>query len=296
MIYNLNINQKAIVDNGWSMDIYHAVVFDAMHKIFTTFPKVQKLNEEGIEWIWVDYKLILSQLPMIKYKSDWLRKVINDLSKFGLIEINPNNQVLNRTYFRLGKRAYLMFSSGVGQSSTPTDSHQEGYGQPSRPPMDSHQDDNNNSIIKKNNNISDSFKIYKNTDYSKQNYIIVQYGIENKEIVAESDFIEYLKETHSEKYYALQRNYTEARIKAIVKPFFLKYCVDTMQDGERQLFNAIKWCLSNPEKLKELTQNNVQTSVAVRTVDLVEEDTEEEKKRREEVRRKNFEAMNIKPN
>jgi hypothetical protein len=112
MLYNIGINQKAVIDHKWdTLDFQHLCVFDAMHKIFTTFTKIQKLTDEEGEWYWLNYDLLLEQLPLLRIKSkNRLRDLIKELEKYSLINFNSNNQKLGRTYFRLGENAQCLIS------------------------------------------------------------------------------------------------------------------------------------------------------------------------------------------
>ena len=111
MIFTININQKAIIDNGWDLGLNELAIFDAMHKIFTTFPRLQKKIMDDKEWYWIDYELIKKQLPLLKHEENWFRQILKKLQTYGLIEINPENQKLAKTYFRMGENAYKMFSN-----------------------------------------------------------------------------------------------------------------------------------------------------------------------------------------
>jgi hypothetical protein len=165
MLYNIHINQKAIIDNNWEeLDIDHAVIFDAMHKIFTTFKKIEKIVDSGGEWFWLDYNKLSEQLPLLRIKSkDRLREKVKLLAKYGLIEINPNNKALGRTYFRMGMNSSLMFSTGEQTiQPKPTDNSKHpgqfqavDLGNFRRTPGQFQADNNKQNIITKDNDILD---------------------------------------------------------------------------------------------------------------------------------------------
>ena len=108
MLYNLHINQLAFSQYE-KLDYRHCIIFDAMHKIFTTFTKIQKIYEENETWYWLNYDLLLSQIPLLKIGKDQIRNLIKDLASYNLISINPNNQKHARTYFCLGNNAETIF-------------------------------------------------------------------------------------------------------------------------------------------------------------------------------------------
>lgn len=109
MLYNIVINQKAVIDNKWNLDLYDISVFDAMHKILYFFPDIKSIIHDNKEWFWINYDLIRQQLPLIQYQDNWYRNTIKRLQDCGLIDIYPDNQKLGKTYFRLGKNAHKMF-------------------------------------------------------------------------------------------------------------------------------------------------------------------------------------------
>jgi hypothetical protein len=129
MLYNLHINQLAF-SKFEKLDYRHAIIFDAIHKIFTTFSNIEKLDD----WFWLSYDLLQDQLPLFRIGKDQLRILIKDLSFYNLIEINPENQKLAKTYFKLGKNAEIIFR--------PLEKNQDPSGLNSRPPLEKNQDNN----------------------------------------------------------------------------------------------------------------------------------------------------------
>jgi hypothetical protein len=130
MLYNIHINQLAFSQFP-NLDYRHAILFDALHKIFTTFTKIEKLND----WYWLSYSIIQEQLPLFQVGKDQLRNLLKDLATCQLIEINPDNQRLNKTYFKLGTKAEMIFK--------PLENIPDPYGKNSTPPLENIPDNNN---------------------------------------------------------------------------------------------------------------------------------------------------------
>jgi hypothetical protein len=142
MLYNIHINQLAF-SQFEKLDYRHCIIFDAIHKIFTTFIKIEKLYENDQEWYWLSYDLLLDQIPLLKIGKDQLRNLLKDLALYKLISINPNNQKYAKTYFCFGENAEIIFR--------PLEKIQDPSGKNSRPPLEKIQDYNYKNIINKNN-------------------------------------------------------------------------------------------------------------------------------------------------
>ena len=63
--YNIVINQKAIVDNGLSIDIVDAAVFDFI-KDFSHSDKCVKMQIDGKTYFWITNQTIIDNLPLLQ--------------------------------------------------------------------------------------------------------------------------------------------------------------------------------------------------------------------------------------
>jgi len=106
MKYNININQKAVIDNGWDLDINHLALLDCISAIVNSNKTVSISDLNGV-WYWVKITYILEQLPLLKIKERRCKDLLADLENCGLIEINPNNKNLKAHYIRLGKNFHF---------------------------------------------------------------------------------------------------------------------------------------------------------------------------------------------
>lgn len=110
MIYNININQKAVIDNGWGLEINHMVVLQAIGNILE-IPSGKKVTYESEEYGWVSYTKIISEMPLLKIKKRRLFDLIKELESCGLIKVYPYNKERQMTFFRKGESYHkLIFS------------------------------------------------------------------------------------------------------------------------------------------------------------------------------------------
>lgn len=122
MKYTITINQKAVIENGWSiLKANHIAVLDVITSMSVSRGCV-KMNDGTGEWFWVAPKLIISQLPMFEIKERRCTQLIDDLVICGLIEKNQGNQKYSRTYLRIGVNyEKLMYSKSddLSKNATP---------------------------------------------------------------------------------------------------------------------------------------------------------------------------------
>lgn len=102
MKFNIVINQKAIIDNGWKLKANHIAVLEVIKEFILCGSSETLINDDKM-WHWVSYELILEQIPMFEISKDRCRQLIKELSNYELIEIYPENQILGKTYFKIGK-------------------------------------------------------------------------------------------------------------------------------------------------------------------------------------------------
>lgn len=148
--YNIVINQKAIVDNGLSIDIVDAAVFDFI-KDFSHSDKCVKMQIDGKTYFWITNQTIIDNLPLLQISTPrGISKRIDNLVDAELLVRCPNNQEMNKTLYAFGRRydEYIFTS----ESRPWNESSDLGTAVPT-PWNDCSNDNNNNN---KNNNISSS--------------------------------------------------------------------------------------------------------------------------------------------
>lgn len=84
--------------NSVDLDLYSFIVEFCNSKYSVKIP------DEAGDWVWISYELILQQMPLLRIKSKTgLMPHINRLIKAKLLEKNPNNDKLRKSYYRLGE-------------------------------------------------------------------------------------------------------------------------------------------------------------------------------------------------
>jgi hypothetical protein len=107
MKYNIYINQKAVIDNGWDLNINHLAILDCIAGMINS-NMFQKMIEDSQEWYWVSPSKIIEELPLLNVKENRVRQLLNDLESCKLIEKNKNNQTYSRTFLKLGANYRLL--------------------------------------------------------------------------------------------------------------------------------------------------------------------------------------------
>jgi len=102
------INQKAVIDNEWDLDIVDLTVFYAI-KSFILSKKCIKTTENNVDWYYIKEEKILSDVPLLPLASaSAVSKRINNLCKFKLLERKSDNKETGRKLLRLGDNYELM--------------------------------------------------------------------------------------------------------------------------------------------------------------------------------------------
>lgn len=118
--YNIVINQKAIVDSAFDIDIVDAAVFDFI-KDFSHSDKCIKMQVNGKTYFWITNQTIIDNLPILQISTArGLRKRIDNLINAGLLVRSENSQELNKTLYAFGSRYddYIFTSEPRNESST----------------------------------------------------------------------------------------------------------------------------------------------------------------------------------
>ena len=69
MKFNLQINQKAIIDNQFNLDVVDAILLDYLFQ-FTKSEGIISINESGAVFYWFSHDKIVNDLPILKLKKD----------------------------------------------------------------------------------------------------------------------------------------------------------------------------------------------------------------------------------
>lgn len=108
MKYNININQKAIVDNRFDLDLIDAAILDFIHS-WVIEDTIKKKELNGITYYWLDYKYMTIQMPMLGIKSkDGIYRRLKKMCDQGLLISHPENQSLGKPHFSFGIKFKLL--------------------------------------------------------------------------------------------------------------------------------------------------------------------------------------------
>lgn len=111
MKWSIEINQRAIIENEFDLDLVDVAIFDII-KDFSCSQTCRKTVENGHVYFWISWKLIVDQGPILNLKtrqSVYLR--VEKLIKCELLERHPQNKVLSQSWFCFGKNYDKMIGS-----------------------------------------------------------------------------------------------------------------------------------------------------------------------------------------
>ena len=77
-LYNISINQCAVVDNGWDLDLADLAIFQVFH-IFGNSPKTIRVKIDGSDYFMITAKKIREELPILGIKTD--KQIKNRIAK-----------------------------------------------------------------------------------------------------------------------------------------------------------------------------------------------------------------------
>mgnify|MGYP004514914945 CR=1 FL=1 len=77
-LYNININQCAVVENGWDLDLADLAIFQVFH-IFGNSPRTVRVKIGGSDFFMITAKKIREELPILGIKTD--KQIKNRIAK-----------------------------------------------------------------------------------------------------------------------------------------------------------------------------------------------------------------------
>lgn len=116
-LYNININQKVVLDNKWNLDLIDVCIFETIKQIYShalsedktssSMFMLPKKDELG-NWAFISESYISKNIPLLPLNSPGaVYKRISKLESYNLVERHPNNKVNRTKLIRLGKNAKL---------------------------------------------------------------------------------------------------------------------------------------------------------------------------------------------
>lgn len=137
MKFSLNFNQKAWVDNAFTIDIIDGVILDFFRDFFGSSSS-KKMVDRGHSYVWVSHKLICDNLPVLRLKKDSAYRRMKGLCDAGFIEAHPDNREMNQSWYRQLDKMDLLFATygskpdgsanDTSKLADPSDQNPEGYG------------------------------------------------------------------------------------------------------------------------------------------------------------------------
>lgn len=120
MKYNININQKAIIDLNLDVDVIDMAIFDFI-KDFSNSSKCVKVLIDGKQFFWISHSKIILDLPIININSrQGILKRINKLIDANLIQRADGD--LQKSYYCFGLNYdSVCFVTDRQQTLSPTD-------------------------------------------------------------------------------------------------------------------------------------------------------------------------------
>lgn len=170
MKYNININQKSIIDNKLGLDIIDASIVDFLH-VFSLSSDIIKVTFENDVYFYFSHKKIVDDMPILDLKKDSVYRRLKKICELGLMKQHPKSKELRMTLYAFTNKLQLMFfSNDVGNKTDTTDKNPIPIGELSdtssdKSPMNYNTIDNN--INNKNKGALDflkenSFSLYEN--------------------------------------------------------------------------------------------------------------------------------------
>lgn len=134
MKYTLTIDQRAIVEGGFDLDLVEAAMIHCC-RFFSGSTKCQMKAEGAKRYYWFSHKNICDQLPMLKLKPDSVYRRMKALCEKGFFEAHPDNKKANASWYGFGEVADALEMS-IGAKSVPSDESPKGIGKISDGPSD----------------------------------------------------------------------------------------------------------------------------------------------------------------
>lgn len=152
MKYTIHVNQAGADGAGLRgiIDIIDLAVFDAF-KDFANSNRCEKMvDAAGMVWFWIDYSLVIQELPYCNLNTkDSVYRRMRRLAEAKIIEFNPDNQKMGRSFFRWSDNYDTLITTTKPTEENPkvvkdlrksirrgTDKNPKTYGNPSEGTMD----------------------------------------------------------------------------------------------------------------------------------------------------------------
>ena len=111
MKYNIKINQKAIVDNWFNLDIIDWAILNYIED-FSKSERLAKIIINWVEYFWIQYEHMIKEMPMLWITNKQaLKNRVDKIVGCWILEKHLLNG--NSTYFRFWKKYELLISDSI---------------------------------------------------------------------------------------------------------------------------------------------------------------------------------------
>lgn len=148
MKYDIHVNQRAIIEGGFDLDIIDAAIMDHCRS-FSASNSCQFKLENGKRYYWFSHKNICEQLPLLRLKPDSIYRRMKGLCEKNFLEAHPDNKRSNASWYCFLDLADALVST-IGLKSEPSDQNPNPIGSKSEGPSDQNPMYNNNNRIDNN--------------------------------------------------------------------------------------------------------------------------------------------------
>ncbi|MDM1325897.1 hypothetical protein [Myroides odoratimimus] len=228
MKFNININQKAIIDNKLGLDVVDASIIDFLH-VFSLSTEIIKVPFENDIYFFFNHQKIVDDMPILALKKDSVYRRLKKICDLGLMKQHPESKELRMTLYAFTNKLQLLFFSANGYKSESSDENPIPIGDSSVITSDEnpmYYNINNNNI---NNNKKGALEFLKENSFSLYENFEMRF---KKQI---SDFGKFC-ELFDLKFDEEDLEYTVKKINSRLTRFAINYCENERkgQGGNQQ--------------------------------------------------------------
>lgn len=120
MKYSFKINQKAVIDNGFKLDVIECCLLNFMYDFIATGLMAEKVYKDE-RYFYFSHQYVIKEVPILGINTkEGLRKRLANLEKKGFLKRHPDNQITGKAFYRLTpKITALLFSDLPTNVGTP---------------------------------------------------------------------------------------------------------------------------------------------------------------------------------
>jgi len=115
MKFELFVNQKAIIDHGFDLDLVDGAIMDFC-LTFAASGKSETIREAGLVYYWFQHENICDQLPILRMMPDTMYRRMKRLCEKDFLQAHPENKRRGQSYYALLANAFLIEST-IGRKS-----------------------------------------------------------------------------------------------------------------------------------------------------------------------------------